>query len=105
MKSLVLVLLMSANTHAGELKNFHLNVKDGIFEPTIIQIPAGEKVQIEVQNNGTSAEEFESVELNREKVVNAGKSIKLFIGPLAKGEYKFFGDFHKKTAQGKIVAE
>lgn len=105
MKSLILVLIISAVANAGELKNFHLTVKDGVFEPTTIRIPAGEKVQIEVQNNGTSAEEFESVELNREKVVTPGKSIKLFIGPLSKGEYKFFGDFHKDTAQGKIVAE
>ncbi len=105
MKSFILVLLLSASAHAGELKNFHLNVKDGIFEPTTIQAPAGEKFQIEVQNIGTSAEEFESVELNREKVVTPGKSIKIFIGPLSKGEYKFFGDFHKDIAKGKIVVQ
>ncbi len=105
MKSLVLILAFANISMAGELKVFHINVKDGIFSPSSIQIPAGEKVQLEVQNTGVSTEEFESVDLNREKVVSPGQTIKLFIGPLAKGEYKFFGDFHKDTAHGLIIVQ
>ncbi len=98
-------LLLSNSAFAGDLKSFSLTVKDGIFEPSTIQIPADEKVQIEVKNTGSTSEEFESVELNREKIIPAGKSVTLYIGPLKKGEYKFFGDFHKDTAFGKIVAQ
>ncbi len=105
MKYFLITLFLVNFTMAADLKIFHLNCKDGVFEPTTIQIPHGEKVQIEIQNIGTTAEEFESVELNREKVVIAGKTIRVFIGPLVKGEYKFFGDFHKDTAQGKIIAQ
>ena len=105
MKYFLIIFLLANFASAADLKTFRLTCKDGVFEPTTIQIPQGEKVQIEVQNIGTTAEEFESVELNREKVVTAGKTITVFIGPLTKGEYKFFGDFHKDTAQGKIIAQ
>ena len=105
MKKIFLIMLIANLANAGELKSFHLNVKDGVFEPVVINVPSGEKFQVEVQNKGSSAEEFESVELNREKVVTPGKSITLFLGPLSHGEYKFFGDFHKDTAQGKIIAQ
>ena len=104
-KAFFILMLVGQVGLAKDLKNFHINVKDGIFDPTSLEIPADEKVQIEVNNTGVTAEEFESVELNREKVIPPGGSIKLFIGPLSKGEYKFFGDFHKDTARGKIIAK
>ena len=43
--------------------------------------------------------------MKKEKLVGAEKKITIFIGPLKSGEYKFFGDFHQKTAQGKIVVK
>jgi plastocyanin domain-containing protein len=82
-----------------------LSIKDHRFEPQRIEIPAGVKVKLMVRNEDSSAEEFESFELNREKVVPAGQEIPIFIGPLAKGEYPFFGDFHQDTARGVLVAK
>jgi hypothetical protein len=29
----------------------------------------------------------------------------VWIGPLTAGEYKFVGEFHQKTAQGRVVAK
>jgi len=51
------------------------------------------------------AEEFESYELNREKVIPAGRKGIVFIGPLRPGVYPFFGEFFPKTAQGKVIVE
>ena len=50
-------------------------------------------------------EEFESLDLHREKIVPANGRIKVNIGPLDRGEYKFFGDFHNDKAQGIILVE
>ena len=49
-------------------------------------------------------EEFESYQLNREKVIPGKSTGAVYLGPLSPGTYPFFGDFHQKTAQGRIIA-
>jgi hypothetical protein len=75
------------------------------FEPNHIQAPANVKFQLLVKNTDDTADEFESVDLNREKLVAPGQTITVFLGPLSPGDYKFFGDFHQDTAQGVLTAK
>jgi high-affinity iron transporter len=75
------------------------------FEPDRIVVPAGQKFKLQVKNSDDTADEFESTELNREKLVTPGQTITVFLGPLDPGEYKFFGDFHQDTARGVLVAK
>jgi hypothetical protein len=75
------------------------------FVPDRLEVPANAKFRIMVKNNDDTADEFESVDLNREKLVAPGQTITVFLGPLSPGTYKFFGDFHQDTAQGVIVAK
>ena len=75
------------------------------FEPARIEVPAHVKFRLMVKNTDDTADEFESTELNREKLVAPGQTITVFLGPLDPGEYKFFGDFHQDTAQGVLVAK
>lgn len=96
-------LLMSPAVFADDLKTIELVIKDGFFTPDTLEGPANQKFKLVVKNTGTTAEEFESTELNREKIVAPGKSITVFLGPLPAGTYGFFGEFHPKTAQGKLV--
>ena len=84
---------------------YNLVIKDHKFVPEELTLPADKKVRITIENQDPTAEEFESYDLNREKVVAAHGRITLFIGPLKAGTYKCFGDFHPQTAQGNIVAE
>ena len=86
---------------------FELTFKDGIVTPQQLKVPADKKFKIVVKNQGKTAEEFESLELNREKIVAPGKQITLFLGPLKKDTYTFMGEFHKDqaSANGKIIAE
>jgi hypothetical protein len=83
---------------------FLLVIRDHRFEPQELSIPAGRKIRLLIDNQDSTAEEFESHALNREKVVPARSRVPVFIGPLAPGRYPFFGEFHEKTAQGAIVA-
>jgi hypothetical protein len=78
---------------------------DHRFEPARIEVPARAKFKLLVKNTDDTADEFESVDLNREKLVAPGQTITVFLGPLDPGEYKFFGDFHQDTAQGVLVAK
>lgn len=91
--------------HAADLPVFNLTVKDGRFTSEKVEVPAGQKFRLIVTNEGSGPEEFESSDLNREKVVTPGKSVVIFIGPLKPGTYGFFGDFHPQTARGQIVAK
>jgi len=75
------------------------------FVPDRLTVPANAKFRVMVKNNDDTADEFESVDLNREKLVPPGQTITVFLGPLSPGQYKFFGDFHQDTAQGVIVAK
>jgi high-affinity iron transporter len=75
------------------------------FYPDHLTVPAGQRVKIEVRNTDDTADEFESTDLNREKLVAPGGKVTVFLGPLDPGSYKFFGDFHRDTAQGVIDAK
>jgi len=66
-------------------------------------VPAGQKLRLVIENKDSTPEEFESYELNREKIVAPGSKITVFVGPLKPGRYEFFGDFNPKTARGWLV--
>jgi hypothetical protein len=82
-----------------------IEIKDHLFYPDEIRIPADTKVKLLVKNRDSTAEEFESYELNREKVIAGNSEAIIFIGPLSAGEYPFFGEFFPKTAQGRVIVE
>ena len=75
------------------------------FEPSRLEVPAHVKFRLQVRNTDDTGDEFESTDLNREKLVPPGQTITVFLGPLEPGEYHFFGDFHQDTAQGVLVAK
>jgi heme/copper-type cytochrome/quinol oxidase subunit 2 len=84
---------------------FMLTIKDHAFSPAELTVPAGQKVKLKVVNADATPEEFESHELNREKVIPGGATATIFVGPLKPGTYPFFGEFNPKTAQGKLIAK
>lgn len=97
-------LLGLAVAHAQDMPSFHLTIKAGRFIPETVEVPAHTKFRLLIKNEGPGAEEFESVELRKEKVLAPGASSFLIFQPLKPGSYKFFGEFHPETAQGRIVA-
>jgi len=82
-----------------------LAIRDHKFQPAELTVPAGTKIKLSIENHDATPEEFESHELNREKIVTGNGTIIVFIGPLDAGRYTFFGDFHQETAQGVLVAQ
>jgi len=90
---------------ADELPTFKLVARDGRFEPAVIEVPAGKRFKIEIENAGKRPIEFESRDLKQEKVLAAGAKSFLVINALKPGEYRFFDDFNQATGQGRIVAK
>jgi len=108
MKSIIItigvlgVLLAIPSVMAAE---YTVVIKEHQFIPSQIEMKAGEKHRLIVLNHDATPEEFESYELNREKIVSGNSKIVIFIPPLDAGEYKFFGEFNPETAQGRIVVK
>jgi plastocyanin len=90
---------------AAAPEEFTLTIKGHKFEPAELTVPAGQKVRIQVINADATPEEFESHELNREKVIPGGATATIFVGPLKPGTYPFFGEFNPKTAQGQLIVK
>ena len=94
-----------ASAQADDMPEFTLVIKDHQFQPAELTIPAGVKVKIIVDNQDATPEEFESHELNREKVIPGNSKGKVIVGPLAAGVYPFFGEFHPETCTGKLIVQ
>jgi plastocyanin len=84
--------------------SYSLTIHDSKFEPGTLNVKAGVKFKLIVKNARKVAAEFESAELNREKIVPPGQTVEIYIGPLAAGTYPFFDDFHQST-HGQMVAK
>lgn len=99
--SLILFALLSPPLLAAP--EFHLEIKDHLFFPSRIAIPAGQKVKLIIHNLDDTPEEFESFSLNREKVIFAKSKVVIFVGPLKPGEYEFVGEYNPNSARGTVV--
>ena len=84
---------------------YAIQIKDHRFIPEKLEIPAGKKIKLLVENTDATPEEFESHALNREKVIAGNSKATIYIGPLAEGSYAYYGEFNEATAQGTIVAK
>lgn len=84
--------------------HYQILIKNSQFQPTELKLPAGQKVKVVVKNEGSVPAEFESYDLNIEKVVPGQTQTTLYVGPLSTGAYRFFNDFHQ-SAKGKFVVK
>ena len=89
----------------AETPVLEIEIREHLFYPSEILIPANVKVKLFIKNLDPTPEEFESYELNREKVISGNSQTIIFIGPLPAGEYPFFGEFYPKTAQGMVLVK
>ena len=93
------LLSLPATARAGD---YVLTLRNHQFSPVELVLPANQKIKLIVKNQDATPAEFESADLNREKVVDANGEITIFLGPLDPGVYKYFDDFHRDTASGTI---
>jgi hypothetical protein len=102
LKLFIIIMIPSV---ALSLEEYIIIIQDHRFIPNNLTIPANNKVRLVVINKDSETEEFESFDLRREKIIPSNSQIKINIGPLKPGEYKFFGEFHSETAQGIITVK
>lgn len=105
MRALLVTAMLFLSAGAFAADDYRLVIRDHRFEPAELRVPAGRKIRLLVENADATPEEFESHELNREKVIPGKSTATIFVGPLAPGRYPFFGEFHEKTARGSLIAQ
>lgn len=81
-----------------------LTINNHKFEPRTITVKAGVKIALSITNAGKDRAEFESAELNRERVIAPGATIIVYVGPLEPGTYPFFDDFDQANT-GQIIVK
>lgn len=102
----ILVLVAGPGTpDAAEEPVFTLVIADHRFTPTEIEVPANTRFRILVKNQDKTAEEFESLDLKIERIIPGGREATFRVRALAPGTYRFFGEFHQATAQGRVVVK
>ena len=96
--------VLFATTAWAQMPTVSIALHNHLFAPAEVTAPAGVKVRLIVKNEQPVNAEFESSSLHREKVVTAGATITVFVGPLSPGSYEFFDDFHLAT-RGHLVVK
>ena len=111
MRVLAMLLTMAFLTGVGgaaraaDPEEKKLTIENNRFSPEEIKVKANAPFVIVVTNKDKTPEEVESKELKIEKVVPPGQTVKIRVRALKPGTYPFVGEFHEKTAKGRIVAE
>jgi hypothetical protein len=104
--ALALVALLTAAAtpaRAQEMPTFRIEMKDGAITPLRIEAPANKPFKLELHNTGKTPVEFESIELNREKVLAPQSQSFIVFRKLSPGEYTFFDDFHPDAPKAVLV--
>ena len=84
---------------------FSIKALGGILEPAMIEVPAGIRFKIEIENEGSDPVEFENLDLHQEKVLAGGAKSYIVIDALKPGTYTFFDDFHPNTGKVHVVVK
>jgi plastocyanin len=99
------VLFAPAGSALAEDLEIPVTIEKNRFQPAEIKVKAKTPFVLVITNKDPTPEEFESKPLKVEKVIPAGKTVKVRIRALDKGTYPFVGEYHEATAKGRIVAE
>ena len=103
--ALLIASVLLVPTLAVAADDIPLTIENNRFQPEEIKVKAGEGFVLVITNKDKKAEEFESKDLRIEKVIPAGKTVRLKMPALKAGTFSFVGEYNEKTAKGRIIAE
>ena len=101
--SLTLITYLFSAFVLAERISYTITLKDHLFYPSQLIIPANRKIKLIIINVDESIEEFDSFDLNREKVLFPHSKNSIYIGPLPEGKYDFFGEYNPSSARGSVI--
>lgn len=97
--------MMTGSSMAAEPAEYTLVIRGNAYVPSSLQVPAGTSLKLHVRNENSTPSEFESNDFNREQIVLPGTTATVYVGPLDKGRYTFFDDFHRDNGHGVLIVQ
>lgn len=94
-----------AQTTPAPLPAFTITIKDGVFTPRHLEVPAGRRLKLVLRNEGPGPLEFENAEMNIEKILAANAQSFVVLPRLAPGEYEFVDEFNMVTGVLTLIAQ
>lgn len=94
-----------SHAQAGELPTFHVVAKGGRLSPERIEVPAGKRIKLTLQNEGPGPIEFENLDMRVEKVLAPGGTSFVVTPPLKPGTHTFIDEFHPETGSMQLIAK
>lgn len=91
-------------TPATPLPVWTITIKDGVFSPQRLEVPAGRRIKLILKNQGPGPLEFENAELFVEKIL-APQAESFVVIKLPPGEHLFVDEFNIATGEMTIVAQ
>ena len=82
---LVMLLVMTSLAAAASASTPKITIKTDGFQPNALTIAAGERAQVSVSNQSGLPAEIEGKDFSIEKVIPAGTTLPVYIGPLKAG--------------------
>ena len=101
---LVMLLVMTSLAAAASAGTPKITIKTDGFQPNALTVAAGERAQVSVSNQSGLPAEIEGKDFSIEKVIPAGTTLPVYIGPLKAGTYHFFNEF-APSATGTLTVK
>lgn len=102
--ALALFNLIAVTTLAADsLYTLKIVAKDGKFTPDRLQGPAGQRIKIEISNQGKTPIEFENLALRVERVLGPDANSFVVLNALKPGSYSFIDEFHPQTGKLELT--
>ena len=97
---------LKANDHGTKTvtKETEVELDDYYFNPTVIQGKAGQKVTLELKNEGKIEHSFTLAAQNIDKTLSPGEDAKVTVTIPASGAVSFYCKFHKSEGMAGALA-
>ncbi|MBN8476214.1 cupredoxin domain-containing protein [Sulfuritalea sp.] len=92
------------HAQSSPLPAWTITVRDGVFAPKRVEVPAGQRIKFILKNEGPGPLEFENADLHVEKIVAAGAE-SFVVFKLPPGEHMFVDEFNIATGELLVIAK
>jgi hypothetical protein len=92
-----------AQSPPAYIPSYSVTIKDGVFTPKRLEVPAGQRIKLMLKNEGPGPLEFENADLHVEKILAAGAE-SFVVVKLPAGEHMFVDEFNIATGELLVIA-
>ena len=101
----VAAIATAAPARAETAAQFEVTLKNDVFAPAEVKVPAGKAFTMKFVNQDAGAAEIEAKDLKVEKIVAGNSEIIVRVGAMKPGRYLFVNEYKEETVKGYVVVE